>query len=71
MEFGSKLEKDFVKMNEDLGNLRLLKKRVTLMDKQMNIMAGKKGSGMLSTDELKLLNDKPKGSVKFLMDDRS
>jgi len=57
-------------MNEDLGNLRLLKKRVTLMDKQRNILAGKKGSGMLSTDELKLLNDKPKGSVKFLMDDR-
>ena len=40
------------------------------MDKQRNILAGKKGSGMLSTDELKLLNDKPKGSVKFLMDDR-
>ena len=70
MEFGSKLEKDFVKMNEDLGNLRLLKKKVTLMDKQRNIIAGKKGSGMLSTDELKILNDKPKGSVKFLIDDR-
>ena len=69
LEFGSKLEKDFVKMNEDLGNLRLLKKRVTLMDKQRNIIAGKKGSGMLSNDELKILNDKPKGSVKFL-DDR-
>ena len=70
MEFGSKLEKDFVKMNEDLGNLRLLKKKVTLMDKQSNIIAGKKGSGMLSTNELKILNDKPKGAVKFLIDDR-
>ena len=33
LEFGSKLEKDFVKMNEDLGNLQMLKKKVTLMDK--------------------------------------
>jgi hypothetical protein len=70
LEFGSKIEKDFVKMHEDLGNLQLLKRRVTLMDKQRNIINGIKGSGMLSNEELKILNDKPKSTVKFLIDDR-
>ena len=69
LEFGSKLEKDFHKMNEDLGNLQLLKRKVTLLDKQRNILEGKKNSGFLSSEELKLLNEKPKGSVKFLIDD--
>jgi len=57
-------------MNDDLGNIQMLKKRVTLMDKQRNILEGKKGSGMLSKDELVILNDKPKSTVKFLIDDR-